>query len=108
MKQETKTLKNRTPQGRLNFSIIGAGYFLGRRMTANSVAEVIEKGPRNWETIEFRNDLGQRVCVTGEFIDEGDMTADEVIKDWLEYASESELEERITAMGPEFGVTLEW
>ena len=106
MKRETKTLKNRTPKGRLNFSMTRSS-FLGKRMTANSVAEVVERCPKNWEIIEFRNDDGHRVCVTKEFIDEG-MTIEEVIVDWLEYASESELEERITAMGPEFGITLEW
>lgn len=104
----TKQLKHRTPQGRLNFCITKQGHILGDRRTANSVAEIIEKAPKNWATIQFRNDLGQRVCVTREFMDEAGWTADEVIQDWLENVSEDELEEPIQAMGKEFGETLEW
>lgn len=108
MRRETKQLKNRTPQGRLNFCITKQGYFLGERKTAHSVAEIIEKVPKSWATIEFRNDDGQRVCVTKEFMEEDNMTVEEVIQDWLEYTSPSELEEPIKAMGKEFGVFLEW
>ena len=81
---------------------------MGERKTANTVAEVIEKSPKNWAIIEFRNDDGNRVCVTREFMDNDNMTVEEVVQDWLEYTSESELEERIMAFGPQFGVTLEW
>jgi predicted hydrocarbon binding protein len=108
MRHTVKQLKNRTPQGRLNFLVIRQGHFIGDRKTANSVAEMIEKAPKNWAILEFRNDLGQRICVTREFMEEGDWTADEVIQDWLEYTSQAELEEPIKAMGKEFGETLEW
>jgi hypothetical protein len=114
MKHETKELKNRTPQGRLNFSIRKHDRFIGTRKTANGIAEVIEKAPKSWSMIEFRNDLGQRVCINREFmeadpvVDFAGWTADEVIKDWLENATQEDFDERITAMGREFGVTLEW
>jgi hypothetical protein len=106
MRHTVKQLKNRTPQGRLNFLVIRQGHFIGDRKTANSVAEMIEKAPKNWAILEFRNDLGQRICVTREFMEEGDWTADEVIQDWLEYTAQSELDEPIKAMGKEFGETM--
>jgi len=108
MRYTVKQLKNRTPQGRLNFLVIREGNFIGDRKTANSVAEMIEKAPKSWAILEFRNDLGQRICVTREFMEEGGMTADEVIQDWLEYTTKSELEEPIKAIGRVFGETYEW
>jgi len=108
MRRTTKQLKNRTPQGRLNFLVTRQGNLLGDRKTANSVAEMIEKAPKNWAILEFRNDLGQRICVTREFMEEADWTANEVIQDWLEYTHQSELEEPIRAMGKKLGETLEW
>ena len=108
MKQETKTLENRTTRGRLNFSVIRQGNFLGERKTANTVAEVIEKSPKNWAIIEFRNDDGNRVCVTRVFMEEANWSVEETIQDWLEHTSQEEQEEPIKAMGPQFGITLEW
>jgi hypothetical protein len=108
MRHTVKQLKNRTPQGRLNFLVIRQGHFIGDRKTANSVAEMIEKAPKSWAILEFRNDLGQRICVTRDFMDECDMTVDEVIQDWLEYTAQSELDEPIKAMGKAFGEFYEW
>lgn len=108
MRRETKELKNRTPQGRLNFCVTLQGNFIGDRRTANSVAEMIEKAPKRWAILEFRNDLGQRICVTKDFMEEDNMTADEVIQDWIDNATQDEFEEPIKAMGKEFGTTLEW
>lgn len=104
----TKEIKNRTRTGRLNFSVTKAGNFLGQRMTANSVYELLTKCPKRWEFIEFRNDEGKRIAITREFIDEGGMTIDECIADWLEFSNESDFEEPILTMGNEFGITFKW
>ena len=112
MTSTIKEIKSRTRTGRLNFSIISLGNLIGERRTANSVAELLEIIPqrlkKRWEIIMFRNDEGNRVCITREFMEEGEMSIEETITDWLENVSQEELDERITAMGPEWGTTLEW
>lgn len=114
MTRKTIELENRTPRGKLNFCVILQGNTIGERKTANSVDHMIEIANKKWEVLEFRNDDGQRIRVSREWmepdpvIDFEGWTADEVIQDWLENATQDDFDERITAMGQEWGTTLEW
>ncbi len=67
---------------------------------AHSLSELIESLPKRlqrWGSIEFRNEDGDRVVVDKAIMEDANWTLEEVMNDWLTFATEDDKHEDIIA-----------
>ena len=67
---------------------------IGEPTNVSCLKQVIENPSKrfeHWSDIKYKDEIGNTICITKEFLDQG-MTLDEVIEDYKQHASVEELE----------------